>query len=125
MAISVAAIAVPVAACGSKPSYCGKVDNLESSIEGLSNVNVQKNGRGAAKSQVQKIQSDVNAVVSSAKSDFPSQTSALSSSYDKFKASLSKLPSNQNAKQIATVTSDGAALVSAVKSLKDATNSNC
>ena len=69
-------------ACGSsKPDYCSSRTNLENSVKGLASLNASS-GISGLKAQLGKIQSDVNTLVSQAKSDFPSQTSALKSSVD-------------------------------------------
>jgi hypothetical protein len=61
----------------------------------------------------------------SAKSDFPSQTSAITSSVDAFKSSVAALASNRSAAQLATVTKDASNVVNSVKSFTDATSSQC
>ena len=64
-------------------------------------------------------------VVSSAKSDFPTQTSAIKSSVDMLSGAVSALPSSPSAAQVATVGSAAANVVSSVKSFSDATSSKC
>jgi hypothetical protein len=79
--VALSSPAALLAGCGSsKPSYCSSVDSLKSSVQALPQTNVIKNGTNGLKSAVTKVQSDANAVVSSAKSDFPNETSALQSS---------------------------------------------
>jgi hypothetical protein len=77
------------------------------------------------KSQVNTIQSDATALVSSAKSDFPDQTSAITSSVGALKSAVAALPANPSAAQIATITTDAARVVSSVKSFMDASSSKC
>lgn len=69
---------VAATGCGSsdKPAYCTSRANLESSIKGLTDLNVSS-GLSGLQAQLTKIQSDANAVVSSAKGDFPNETSAI------------------------------------------------
>jgi hypothetical protein len=82
-------------------------------------------GLSGLKSQLTKIQSDANAVVDSAKGDFPSQTSAISSSVSSLQSAVKALPASPSPGQIASVASSAANLVSAVKSFADATSSKC
>ena len=61
----------------------------------------------------------------SAKGDFPSETSAITSSVTALKNSVTALPSSPTTAQIATATRDAASVVSSVKSFVDASNSKC
>ncbi len=126
LACAVAAgVVVALTGCSSgPPAYCTARTNLQNSVKGLTSLNVSS-GVSGLKTQVQKIQSDAAAVVSSAKSDFPSETSAISTSVDALKSSVTALASSPSAGQIATVTKDAANVVSSVKSFVDATSSKC
>lgn len=121
MACAVAASVVALAGCGSsKPAYCGARTNLENSVKGLTS-----SGVSGLKTQVTTIQSDATTLVSSAKSDFPTETSAITSSVDALKTAVAGLSSSPSAAQIATVTKDAASVVSSVKSFTDASSSKC
>jgi hypothetical protein len=73
-ALAVAGVALALAAWGSsEPSYCSNVSDLESSGKDLGNVNVSSGGVSALESQLKKVGSSANDLVSSAKSDFPSR----------------------------------------------------
>jgi hypothetical protein len=125
LALVVATGVVALAGCSSsKPAYCADRTSLETSIKGLTSLNVSS-GVSGLKSQVAVIQSDATALVGSAKSDFPSQTSAITSSVDAPKNSVAGLSSSPSAAQIATVTKDAASVVSSVKNFTDATSSQC
>jgi hypothetical protein len=126
LACAVAAgVMVALAGCSSgPPAYCTNRTNLQDSVKGLTSLNASS-GVSGLKSQVEKIQSDASAVVSSAKSDFPSETSAITTSVDALKSSVAGLTSSPSAAQIATVTKDAANVVSSVKSFMDASNSKC
>ena len=123
----VAAVALlAVAGCGgsSKPSYCSDRSNLESSVKGLTSA-ATSGDVSALKSQVTTIKSDATSLVSSAKSDFPTQTSAITSSVDTLDNAVKTLPSSPSAAQVATVGSAAANVVNSVKSFSDATSSKC
>ena len=124
-AFAVTAAVVVLAGCGSsKPAYCTDRTNLENSVKGLPSV-ITSSGVSGLKSQVKTIQSDASALVSSAKSDFPSQTSAITSSVDALTSAVTALAASPSVAQTATVTRDAASVVSSVKSFTDATSSKC
>ena len=115
-----------VGCSSSKPAYCTDRTNLQNSVKGLSSIDLTSSGGiSSLTSQVKTIASDADALVSSAKSDFPDQTSAISASVDALKSSVATLTSSPSAGQIATVTKDAANVVSSVKSFTNATSSQC
>ena len=107
----------------SKPAYCTDRTNLENSVKGLTSLTASS-GISGLTSQVKTIQSDATALVNSAKGDFPSQTSAITSSVNALKTSITGLD-RAPATQIATATRNAASVVSSVKSFVDASNSKC
>ena len=117
--------AVAMAGCGSsQPAYCTDRTNLESSISGLSHVDFS-NGLSSLEAQLKKIESNATTLVNSAKSDFPTETSAITSSVDALKSSVTQLASDRSVANIAAVTTNAASVVRSVKSFTDATNSKC
>jgi hypothetical protein len=121
LALAAAAAVVTLAGCGSsKPAYCTDRTNLQNSVKGLTSA-----GISGLKTQVKQVESDATTLVNSAKSDFPTETSAITSSVDALKSSLAALPSSPSAAQIVTVTQNAASVVSSVKSFVDASNSKC
>jgi len=123
----VAGVALAAAAgCGSssKPAYCKDRTNLENSIKNLPSA-ASSSGLSGLQSQLTTIQSDATAAVDAAKTDFPSETSALKSSVDTLSSAVKALPSNPSTTQIAAVALDAANVVSAVKGFTSATKSKC
>jgi hypothetical protein len=121
LVVATAVTVVALAGCGSsKPAYCTDRTNLQNSVKGLTS-----SGISGLKSQIGQIQGDATTLVNSAKSDFPDQTSAITSSVNTLRSSLSALPSSPSAAQIATVTKNAASVASSVKSFTDASNSKC
>jgi hypothetical protein len=117
-----------VAACGSsgssKPAYCSKISDLKSSVADLGKVKPVQNGASAVTSALDKVKSNADAAVAAAKSDFPSETSALRSAIDNLEKSAQRLKSSP----VATITAlpgQIQAAVSAVTNLKSATSSKC
>ena len=123
--MAVAAGVVALAGCSSsKPAYCTDRTNLENSVKGLTSLTASS-GISGLTSQVKTIQSDATALVNSAKGDFPSQTSAITSSVNTLKSSVATLSSSPSAAQISTVTKDAASVVSSVSSFMTASSSKC
>jgi len=123
----VALIALAAAAgCGSssKPAYCKDRTNLENAIKNLPSA-ASSSGLSGLQSQLTTIQSDATAAVDAAKTDFPSETSALKSSVDTLSSAAKALPSSPSTTQIAAVALDAANVVSAVKTFTSATKSKC
>ena len=115
-----------LAACGgsSKPAYCTNRANLESSVKGLTDLSAGR-GLSGLQAQIAKIQSDANALVSSAKGDFPNETSAIKSSVDALATTIKTFPSSPSAANIATVGTQAASAVSAVQNFYTSTKSKC
>ena len=115
-----------LSACGGsdKPGYCSDRSQLESSIKDLSNFSPSQ-GLSGLESQLRTIQSNANALVASARSDFPSETSAIKSSIDKLSTDVRGLSSSPSASQIASLASDASSVVSSVSAFADATKSKC
>lgn len=125
-ALAAAALAaITLAACGSsKPSYCTNRTNLENSVKGLTQLNASS-GVSGLQAQLAKVQSDANALVNSAKGDFPTETSAISSSISALESSVKSLSSTPSASQIATLSGQAAAFASSVQTFVNATKSKC
>ena len=126
-AVALVAVAgvVAMTGCGSsQPAYCTDRTNLENSVKALSHPDLS-NGLSSLEAQVKKIESNATTLVNSAKSDFPTETSAITSSVDALKSAVTQLASDHSAANIAAVTADAASVVKSVKSFTDATNSKC
>ena len=93
LAFAAAAGIVALAGCSSsKPAYCTDRDNLQNSVKGLTS-SISSGDVSGVKPQVGKIESDATTVVTSAKSDFPTETSAIASiasSVDALKGSVGR-----------------------------------
>ena len=125
-ALAVVGVTLALAGCGSsKPSYCSNVSDLESSVKDLGNVDVSRGGVSALETQLKKVESSANDVVSSAKSDFPDETSAMSSSLKSLDTAVSQAGSSPSAATIAALGVDVKDVVTAVDSFTKATNSKC
>ncbi|MDX6725800.1 MAG: hypothetical protein QOK49_605 [Baekduia sp.] len=126
----IGAASAALAGCGSsssssKPAYCSDKSALDSSVKGLKTVDVRSNGVGALTTQVQKVQSDAKSLASSAKSDFPDQTSAITSSVNSLSTTAKGLSSPPSAQAVSGVATDVANVGSAFKGFSDAASSKC
>ena len=106
------------------PPYCAARTNLENSIKGLTSLKASS-GVSGLKSQVTAIENNASKLVDAAKGDFPSQTSAITSSVNSLKTSVAALSSSPSAAQIATVTKDAGSVVSSVATFMSASSSKC
>jgi len=124
---ALAAVTVLLAGCGgsSKPGYCSNVNDLKQSVQGLTDVKVVENGTSSLKYALTTVQSNAEAVISSAKSDFPSETSALNTSLQSLSTSVQQLAGTPSAAGLASVASAVSASVSAAKALESSTSSKC
>jgi hypothetical protein len=114
-----------IAGCGSsKPAYCTDRTNLENSIKGLTSLNASS-GLSGLQAQLQKIQTDANAAVNSAKGDFPNETSALKSSVTSLESAVKGVTSSPTPSQIASIATAASGLVTAVNNFVNATKSKC
>ena len=126
--LAIAASGALLAGCGgsSKPGYCSDVTNFKNAVKDLGNVNVIQGGTSAITSAIQKVESTGKAAVASAKSDFPSQTSAVDSSLTALDTTVKQLSNPQTQKTALTqlpaqITATG----KAIDSFVSATNSKC
>jgi hypothetical protein len=124
-AMVAAVVLIALAGCGSsKPAYCSDRTNLENSVKNLPS-SVSSSGISGLASQLTTIKSDATKLVSSAKSDFPTQSSAVKSSVDALVSAVKALPSSPSATQIAAIGLDASNVVSSVKSFTDNSKSKC
>jgi hypothetical protein len=123
---TVALIAMAVGACGSsEPGYCGDRQDLRDGVDQLSEVDVRADGVGAMRDQLRTIQADAKTLTASAKSDFPEETSAISTSIDGLRSAVQSAQSPPGADDVARIGISVAATVKAVKAFDDATSKEC
>ncbi|HEY1511608.1 MAG TPA: hypothetical protein VGF93_21545 [Solirubrobacteraceae bacterium] len=126
--LAAVAIAVALAGCGgsSKPSYCSQTASLKKSVQDLGSVNIIQGGTSALTSALSTVESNAQAVVSSAKGDFPTETSAINSSITALKQSAQSLASSPTQPAvIAKVPGQISAVVSSIQAFSSATSSKC
>jgi hypothetical protein len=120
------ALALALPACGSsKPAYCGDRQDLRDAVDGLSAVNLRADGIGALRDQLKTVQADAKTAVSSAKSDFPDETAAISSAVDRLSSTVQAVPASPSPGDLAQVGAAVATTVQAVKAFTSATAEKC
>jgi len=122
-----AGTALVATGCGGsdKPAYCSNVSDLQQSVDDLKGVKLDSGGLSTLKTDVKKVQSSADAVGSSAKQDFPSQTSALKASVSSLSSTIEQLPSSPSVQQLAPLAQGISGVVTSAKDLKSATGSAC
>jgi hypothetical protein len=122
---AILAIAVAAAGCGSStPPYCSQRTSLANAVKGLPST-VVAGGVDGLNQQLETIKKDANELVSSAKSDFPSETSAIRSSVNAMSSAVQGLPPDPSAAQLAPLAANAGSVVNSVKSFSNAAGSNC
>jgi hypothetical protein len=128
VAIAPLAAAVAVAGCGgsSKPGYCSDRSKLEQSVKDVDSSKVlQKGGIKNLQGQLQAIETNAGALVSSAKGDFPAETNAIQTSVANMKASVQQLPDSPTPQQLAAVAKNAKGVVTSVQGFVKASGSKC
>lgn len=125
MAVALVGV-VALGGCGSsdKPKYCSNVSKLESSVKALPGLAASLNLSGL-QDQVTTIQAQAATLVSSAQNDFPTESSALTSSVEGLQSSIKALPSSPSVAQVAGTAANVSSVVNAVKGFTSATKSKC
>ena len=122
-------VAAPLWGCGSssssKPSYCAQQEELKKSVKALGEVNVVSGGTSAITAALGKVETSAKALVEATKSEFPSQTQALSSSISELSKSVSGLSNSPSPSAVAAIPAEVVAVGSAVSGLASATSSKC
>jgi O-acetylhomoserine/O-acetylserine sulfhydrylase-like pyridoxal-dependent enzyme len=117
-----ATVVVLIAGCGgSKPAFCSNVSDLQSSVKGL-NVS---GGLSSIKTQLQTIEKQGKSVISSAKSDFPSDTAAMKTAFTNLQTEVKSISSKPDVSQLATLATDAKAAVDSVNNFVSASKSKC
>ena len=113
--------------CGSsdQPAYCSNVSSLESSVGDLKDLQLESGVLSTLQADLAAVKGNADAVVSSAKADFPDETGALADSVQSLSSSVEALPASPTAKQLAPIALEVSSTVNAAQALSDATSSAC
>jgi hypothetical protein len=127
LAVAVAVAALVAAGCGGddKPEYCSNVSDLQQSVDDLKGLQLESGALSTLQTDVQKVQSNADAVVSSAKQDFPTETTALESSVSILATAINKLPPSPTPQQLVALVPQIRSVGTAAQGLSGATRSAC
>jgi hypothetical protein len=127
LAVALAAAALVGAGCGGddKPEYCSNVSDLQQSVDDLKSIQPDSAIVSTLQTDVQKVQSNADAVVSSAKQDFPTETTALESSVSTLSTAINKLPPSPSPQQLFALAPQIRSVGTAAQGLSGATSSAC
>lgn len=126
-ALALIAMALVMTACGSssKPEYCSDVSSLEGSVEELKGVELQSGALATLEADLKNVQTDANEVVSSAKQDFPNETSAVRTSVTGLSTATQGLAAAPTPQELAVLAASVKSVASAAEELASATESAC
>jgi hypothetical protein len=123
--VPITALAIALAGCG-KPSYCSKVSDLKRSVQQIRHIDPLSTGSTSVVHTVNGIEKSTDAAINAAKSDFPKETQALSSTYAALKGTATQVSGGRTSRaNLTTLAVQAAAFANAVDDFKTATNSNC
>ena len=125
--LAVGAVAA-LSACGGsdKPAYCSDVSDFKDAVSELTNVQVVENGVSELTAAVDKVETSGQTLVSSAKSEFAPQTSALEGSLTALSATSKQLANPQTAKAaLAAVPAEVQAVKTSFDALSNSVKTKC
>jgi hypothetical protein len=125
--MGLAAITVAVTGCGgsSKPEYCSDLSKLEASVYELGVVELESGSFATLEADLKTVRKNVDAVATSAKEDFPSETSALESSVSSLSDTINKLPPSPTTEELLPLAPEISRTVKAAEEFASATESAC
>ena len=124
-AVAVLAIALGAAGCDSKPAFCSDVDTLRTSVNDLVSIQVNSNTINEVQTDFEKVQTDAEQAVESAREDFPQETSNLENQIDSTKKAIEDLPSSPTAGDYVALGLQVVALGKAADDFRNAASSAC
>lgn len=120
------AAAICLTACASdEAAVCEDVDTLESSVEGLKDVQVSEDGLSTLSSDVTQIQEDVAQLRSDAKSEFGDEVDQVQSMATTLEGSLEAAKSAPSPSTLSAVATAIESVDSSVSALGDALTGTC
>jgi uncharacterized membrane protein HdeD (DUF308 family) len=123
-ALTVLAMALVVAGCGSKPAYCENVTTLQASVKDLP-TSATTGGVSGLKTQLTSIEGQVQTLVASAKADFPNESHTVEATVNQLSTSVNAISGKPTAAEIAALGINASAAVTAVQNFQTATASEC
>jgi hypothetical protein len=115
-----------VAGCGDDPpAVCTSIDELESSLKGLTSLELNGSGVAGLEDQVALVEQDFTQLKKDAKDEYGDQVDAISADLGKVKTSAGDLVDKPSAAAVDTLRSSRDALAADTKKLADDVKSSC
>ena len=126
-AASVVALTVALGSggCSSQPAFCSDVDSLRSSVNELVSIQVNSNTINEVQTDFEKVQTDADQAVESAREDFPEESSNLEDQIDSTKQAIEDIPSSPSAGDYVALGLQVVALGKAADDFRQAAESAC
>jgi len=124
-AVAALAIAFGSTGCSSEPAFCSDVDSLRSSVNELVSIEVNSNTINEVQTDFEKVQTDADQAVESAREDFPEESSNLEDQIDSTKQAIEDLPSSPSAGDYVALGLQVVALGKAADDFRQAAESAC
>jgi hypothetical protein len=109
----------------SKPAYCADADQLKTSVQNLGNVDVAKNGLSSLQTALTSVKTSASAFVTDAKSAYPSQTAALSTSLSGLQTAITSAKGQPAATAVTTVVPAVSQVKNSASALQSAASGKC
>jgi hypothetical protein len=119
-------VGATAAGCGDdKPAVCTSIDQLESSMQGLKELELTGTGVVGLEDQMARVQEDYTQLRKDAKDEYGDQVAAIDADLDKLKAAATQAEDAPSATTVAAVKTSRDAVVTGVDNLADDVKSTC
>jgi hypothetical protein len=109
----------------SKPAYCTAASDLKTSVQDLGNITINVHDLSSVNTAVSKVQADAKTFASEAKSAYPSQITALSTSLSGLQAAVTSAIGQPSLTTVAAVVSSITQVKTAAGNLQNAASGKC
>ena len=109
----------------SKPAYCTDAANLKTSVQNLGNVDVAKNGLSSLQTALTSVKTNASSFATDAKSAYPSQTAALSTSLSGLQTAITSAKGQPPVTAAATVVPAVTQVKNSASALQSAASGKC
>jgi outer membrane murein-binding lipoprotein Lpp len=109
----------------SKPAYCADADQLKTSVQNLGNIDIATNGLSSLQTALTSVKTSASAFVTDAKSAYPSQTAALSTSLSGLQTAITSAKGQPPVTAATTVVPAVTQVKSSAGALQSAASGTC
>jgi archaellin len=109
----------------SKDAVCTARDNLQQSVTDLADPTVLTGGKSGIDSAVNKVQDNLDALESAAKSDYKPQVDAVNSSFDQLKTAVNNVGNGKLSDNLQQISDAISKIGTSTSSLYDALKTKC